>query len=101
MMKKILLVCILIVSSCYNPKEINQVVEISCGQCQFKIQTPKGCDLAVRIDTKVHFIDGVHIDDFGDAHHKETGFCNVIRKATVSGTIENGRLKASSVKLID
>jgi len=32
---------------------------------------------------------------------KIPAFCNIIRKATVVGTIENGRFKASSVKLID
>ena len=43
-MKKILLFGFLILASCENKKEIHQVVEISCGQCQFEIAAPMGCD---------------------------------------------------------
>ena len=100
-MKKILLICFLILVSCETKKEIHQVVEISCGQCQFGIEKPMGCDLAIRLDGQPYFIDGVHIDDFGDAHDKNTGFCNVIRKANVVGVLEDGRFKASTVELIE
>ena len=79
--------------------EINQVVEVACGQCQFKLKTQKGCDLAVRIDGKAYFVDGSGIDDHGDAH-AEDGFCNAIRKAQVKGTIVNGRFKATEFKLL-
>ena len=99
-MKKILVLSLLILASCGNKKEVKQVAEISCGQCQFEIEDPKGCDLAIRIEDKAYFIDGANIDDFGDAHDIETGFCNVIRKATVVGVLEKGRFKASSIKLI-
>ena len=37
-MKKILLIGFLILVSCETKKEIHQVVEISCGQCQFEIE---------------------------------------------------------------
>ncbi|CAI8273078.1 MAG: Uncharacterised protein [Polaribacter sp. SA4-10] len=100
-MKKILLLCFLILASCKAKKEIHQVAEISCGQCQFEISEPMGCDLAIRLDGQAYFIDGVNIDDFGDAHDLNTGFCNVIRKANVDGVLENGRFKASTVKLIE
>ena len=100
-MKKILLICFLILVSCETKKEIHQVVEISCGQCQFEIAAPMGCDLAIRLDGQPYFIDGVNIDDFGDAHDKNTGFCNVIRKANVVGVLEDGRFKASTVELIE
>jgi hypothetical protein len=101
MMKKILILCFLIAASCSNKKEINQVAAISCGQCMFEIEEPRGCDLAIRIDDKAYFIDGANIDDFGDAHDIETGFCNVIKKANVVGVLEKGRFKASSIKLIE
>ena len=39
-----------------------QVVEVSCGQCQFGMQSKKGCDLAVRIDGKTYFVDGTKLD---------------------------------------
>jgi hypothetical protein len=79
---------------------INQVVEASCGQCNFKLKTQKGCDLAVRIDGKAYFVDGSNIDDHGDAHAND-GFCNDIRKAKVNGSIVDGRFKASEFKLIN
>ena len=100
-MKKILILCILILASCSGMKEIKQIAEVSCGQCKFEIEEPLGCDLAVRINDKAYFIDGANIDDFGDAHDKNTGFCNVIRKANVVGTIEDGRFKATSIKIIE
>ncbi len=76
-----------------------QVVEVSCGQCQFGMTEKKGCDLAVRIDGKCYFIEGTSIDSHGDAH-KEDGFCNAIRKAEVTGKIVNNRFKTTSFKLL-
>ena len=76
----------------------NQVVDIACGECQFKMKG-KDCDLAVRINGKSYFVDGKGIDDFGDAHG-EHGFCNAVSKAEVSGKIVNNRFKATSIKLI-
>ena len=82
------------------PKEIkNQTVEIACGECKFKIQG-KSCDLAIRIDGKAYFVDGKSIDDFGDAHDEKHGFCNVIKKAEVTGEIVNNRFKAKTITLL-
>lgn len=75
-----------------------QVVEASCGECQFKMEG-KGCELAVRINGKSYFVDGTSIDDHGDAHGKE-GFCEAIRKAEVQGEIVNNRFKATYFKLL-
>ena len=101
-MKKLIVLSLLILASCGNKKEeIKQVAEVSCGQCQFGIEEPKGCDLAIRIDDKAYFIDGANIDDFGDAHDKTTGFCNVVRKANIAGVLEDGRFKASTIKIIE
>lgn len=74
-------------------------IEIACGECMFKMPG-KGCDLAVRIDGTPYFVDGRSINDFGDAH-ADDGFCNAIRKATVSGEIVDGRFKAKSVQLAE
>ncbi len=74
-------------------------VEVACGECMFKMDG-KGCDLAVKIDGKPYFVDGRKIDDFGDAH-ADDGFCNAIRKATVTGEIVNGRFKAKSIQLVE
>jgi hypothetical protein len=78
--------------------EKTQIVETACGECQFGMKG-NGCDLAVRIDGKAYFVDGTTIDQHGDAHAKD-GFCNAIRKAAVTGKIENNRFKATSFTLI-
>jgi hypothetical protein len=44
-------------------------------------------------------VDGSGIDDHGDAHASD-GLCKKIRPAMVTGHIENGRFKATRVKLI-
>jgi Family of unknown function (DUF6370) len=75
-----------------------QVVEASCGECQFKMEG-KGCNLAVRINGKSYFVDGTKIDDHGDAHAKD-GFCEAIRKAEVQGEIVNNRFKATYFKVV-
>lgn len=75
-----------------------QVVEASCGQCQFGMKG-KGCDLAVRIDGKSYWVEGTDIHSHGDAHGKD-GFCNAIRKAKVEGKIEKDRFKATSFVLL-
>jgi hypothetical protein len=76
----------------------SQIVEASCGQCQFKMKG-HGCDLAVRIDGKSYFLDGTSIDSHGDAHAGD-GFCATIRKAEVVGSIVDNRFKATSFKLL-
>jgi hypothetical protein len=84
-----------------NPKQTiltNQVVEASCGQCNFKMEG-KECDLAIKVDGKAYFVDGSNIDDHGDAHAKD-GFCQKIRKAVVSGQVVNNRFKATTFKLL-
>ena len=74
-------------------------VEASCGQCLFDLEG-EGCDLAVRIDGQAYYVDGASIDDYGDAH-AEDGFCNAIRRAVVSGRLENDRFVVTSFELAD
>lgn len=80
-------------------KQIKKVVDVACGQCQFKMKGKKGCDLAVKIGGKSYFVEGTNIDDHGDAHSKE-GFCNAVRKAEVTGTIKGDKFVATSFKLL-
>jgi hypothetical protein len=75
------------------------IVEASCGECQFGMKG-NSCDLAVRIDGKSYFVDGTTIHDHGDAH-SDKGFCNAIRKASVTGEIVDNRFKATSFTLIE
>lgn len=72
------------------------VAEIACGECLFEMPGAS-CDLAVRIDGKTYFVDGAHIDDFGNAHAKD-GLCNVIRRARVTGRVEKGRFIATKIE---
>ncbi len=81
-----------------DPKKKVQVVEASCGTCNFNLKG-SGCLLAVRINGKAYFVDGTSLDDHGDAH-AEDGFCEVIRKAEVQGEIINDRFKVSYFKLL-
>ncbi len=74
-----------------------QIVEASCGQCQFGMEG-KSCDLAVRIDGKSYFVEGTNIDSHGDAHAND-GFCASIRKAAVIGTIKDNKFVVTYFKL--
>ena len=76
-----------------------QVVEASCGQCNFGMKDKKGCDLAVKIDGKPYFVEGVNMDDHGDAHAAD-GFCSKVRSAEVTGEVKDNRFVASSFKLL-
>ena len=79
-----------------DPNKKIQVVEASCGECQFGMEGTS-CDLAVKIDGKSYFVDGTAIDEHGDAHAKD-GFCKAVRKAEVQGEIVNNRFKATYIK---
>ena len=100
MNKILLLIGILFIMSCSN-KEETKVVEVACGQCQFDMTTQEGCDLAVRIDGIPYFVDGVDIDDYGDAHNENSGFCEIIRKGKATGKIVNDRYELTSLVLIE
>lgn len=80
-------------------KQKPQIVEVSCGQCQFGMQSKKGCDLAVRMDGKTYFVEGTKLDEHGDAH-AEDGFCNAVRKAEVVGEIKEDKFVVSYFKLL-
>ncbi|NHM08275.1 hypothetical protein G4D82_13680 [Flavobacterium sp. CYK-4] len=77
----------------------SQIVEASCGQCQFGMKSKSGCDLAVRIDGKAYFVEGTDIHKHGDAHAAD-GFCSVVRKAEVTGEVKNDKFVATSFKLL-
>ena len=103
-MKKAAILFLLFTSFAINAqdkkeKPKTQIVEASCGQCQFGMKA-EGCSLAVRIDGKPYFVDGTAIDKHGDAHAAD-GFCNAIRKAEVTGEVVNNRFVATSFQLID
>ena len=80
-------------------KDEEMIVEASCGQCMFGMKGRVGCDLAVKFNNVSYFVEGAHIDDYGDAH-AGNGFCNCIRKARVRGEIEEDRFRVSFFSLL-
>lgn len=76
-----------------------KVVDAGCGQCLLGLEGPKGCDLAVRLDGKSYFVDGIKMKDLGDAH-ADDGMCNTLRKAKVTGQLVNNRYQAKTFELI-
>ena len=86
-------------ANCFAQKELkNELVKVSCGQCQFGV-AGNSCDLAIKYKRKVYFVDSTHIDKHGDSH-ADDGFCNAVRKAKVSGSIVNGRFVVRSFELL-
>lgn len=81
-----------------DPAKKIQVVETSCGECQFGLKG-KSCDLAVRINGKAYFVSGTSIDEHGDAHDKD-GFCNAVRKAEVQGEVVKDKFVVTYFKLL-
>lgn len=82
----------------FDEKKKTYEVLASCGTCNFKMKAP-GCPLAIKLDGKYYFVDGTKIDDHGDAH-ADDGFCNVIKKAKVQGTVKGDRFTASYFEII-
>lgn len=75
------------------------LVEASCGECQLGMPGD-GCHLAIRLEGKTFWVDGSGIDDHGDAHG-ESGLCNRIRQARITGLLANGRFVAEEFELLD
>ena len=100
-MKRIVAIVILLLAFACKDDTKKQIVEVSCGQCQFGMTSEKGCALAVRMDDKTYFVDGADIDDFGGAHDEEIGFCFAVRKAEVEGEVKDDRFKVTSMTLLD
>ncbi len=81
-----------------NPSQKIDTLEAACGLCQFGLKGDD-CALAVRINGKAHYVEGTHIDSHGDAHAKD-GFCNMIRKAEVQGSLAGDKYKVTYFKLL-
>lgn len=82
-----------------NDATLTQILEVSCGQCNFGLKSKEGCDLAIKINGKAYWVDGIALESQGDAHAKD-GFCSVIRTAEVAGEIIDDRFKVSYFKLL-
>ncbi len=102
-MKKIFFIAFVLVNATLFAQEKKepkpQIVEVSCGQCQFGMTEKTGCDLAVRFDGKRYFVEGTKIDEHGDAHAHD-GFCSAVRKAEVVGEVKNNKFIVTRFKLL-
>lgn len=83
----------------YQSSIKDEIVEAACGQCLFGLDGQKGCDLAVRLGGKAYFVDGVKMNELGDAHAAD-GMCNVVRKAKAAGELKGGRFVARHMELL-
>ena len=53
----------------------------------------------IRTDGKIYFVDGITMDELGDAHAAD-GLCTVIHSAKVTGQVKDGRFLAKSFDLL-
>lgn len=71
--------------------------EVGCALCIYHMPGVTDCVLAAKVGGKVRLVEGVGIDNLGDAHDPKTGLCNVSRKATIYGHIEGDKLVATRI----
>ena len=101
-MKKIIgIISILVISFSVSAQTgaKTQILEVSCGQCNFGLTDQKGCDLAAKIDGKAYWVTGTDINRHGDSHAAD-GFCKKVRKAEVVGEVVDGKFKVTQFKLL-
>ncbi len=72
--------------------------EVGCALYIYHMPGARECVLAAKVGDKVMLVEGVGIDDLGDAHDPKTGLCNVSRKATIYGRIDGDRLVATRIQ---
>lgn len=100
-MKKTIFIFFLFLSvSIFAQKVQNQLVEASCGMCQFKVKSAKGCSVYVKIEGNFYPVKGMDEKVFGDSH-ADDGYCNAVKKAYVSGEIKKGKFYATAFKYQD
>ncbi len=74
-------------------------VDVSCGECNFGM-SGNSCDVAIFLNGKKYFVDGVGINDYGHPHAKD-GFCMAVHKAEIQGEIVKDRFKATYFKRLE
>jgi hypothetical protein len=104
----LLAACAVLASCEANSRQIDdQIVEVGCGLCQFKIEGNPSCYWAVRIKG-VDGVDPAPLMARGDVlpsstehdSHGEGGMCQVTRTARVSGTVYPTYFLASGFELL-
>ncbi|PCJ28078.1 MAG: hypothetical protein COA97_02035 [Flavobacteriales bacterium] len=97
----VLIVCIALfgINANAQKKEKTYKVLTACGKCQFDMNSPNGCALAIKIADKNYWVDGSSISDHGNEHATD-GLCQTVRKAKIQGTFEGKRFTSTSFVLL-
>lgn len=100
-MKRVFLLMLLMCSvTAFAQKKVNnQFVDAACAMCQFKVKGQQGCAMAVKLNGKIYNVEGIDRKEFGPMH-SDDGYCKVVRKAQVSGTVKNGKFYATDFKYV-
>lgn len=101
-MKNLLLVFLFLFSvTLFGQTKIeNKIVQTGCGMCMFKVESAKGCGVYAKIDDRFYEVMGVDKKVVGTGHEAD-GYCEVTKKARVSGEIKKGKFYATSFKYIE
>lgn len=101
-MKNLLLVFLLAFSATLfgQTKIENKIVQTGCGMCMFKAKSAKSCSVYVKIDDQFYETVGVDKKVTGTGHEAD-GYCEVIKKARISGEIKRGKFYATSFSYIE
>ena len=64
--------------------------------CNF-MNGQNNCSLAIKVGRDVLSVEGIGIDEHGDSHAKD-GYCNVIKKAYVEGSVRGNKFYPDKLK---
>lgn len=101
-MKNLLFACLFLFSANFfaQTKIENKVVQTGCGMCMFKVNSAKSCGVYAKIDNQFYEVIGLDKKVVGTGHEAD-GYCEVVKKARVSGEIKRGKFYATSFKYIE
>ena len=77
----------------------NQVLDVACGPCIYRLPDGVGCYWAVELDGEHYPVAGELPKDHDN--HGPVGMCNMKRQARITGELRGDNFIASSFELID
>ena len=76
----------------------NEVVDVACGTCIYKMPEGRGCYWAITLDGQHYAMAGVEPADHDP--HGPDGMCNMGRKARITGELRGQNFIASAFELL-
>ena len=76
-----------------------RTLQAGCATCIFDMKSVTGCPLAVKVAGQPYLVEGVKMDELGDAHAAD-GLCNVERTVKAEGKIKGDRFVATSMEIV-